>query len=404
MKLILVHNFYGSSAPSGENLVFGAEKSLLEKHGHSVLEFLRYSDDILGKGKMGNLVGAFSTPWNPFSFKGIRRKVLCEESELVHVHNTFPLISPSIFLAVGLRAAKVLTLHNYRLFCPAAIPLRDGQACTECLEKRNVLPSLWFGCYRESRLATLPLAFSTALHRFLGTWEKHVDAFVALTEFQKDLICRAGLPEKLVFVKPNFFPGDPSVVPWEKRKGNVVFVGRLTGEKGIRALVQSWLKWGVAAPDLLVVGEGSLRGEMKKIVKDAGDVNVHFTGQLESSQGREKIANAKLLVLPSEWFEGFPMVVQEAFAFGTPVAASNIGALPSIVKQGVNGLLFKPGDPESLLKEVRAAWESPGLLQKLGEGARRSFEDLYTEEANYKILMEIYGQAIERNRSRRKGI
>lgn len=403
MKIFLIHNFYGSSSPSGENQVFLAERDLVEKNGHEVTEFLRYSDEIRGKGTLGKVLGAFSAPWNPFSASAIRRKVAGEEPDVVHVHNTFPLISPSIFQAVGRNAAKVLTLHNYRLYCPAAIPMRNGQACTECPEKRSVLPALRYGCYRQSRLATLSLAVSVALHRFLGTWEKQVDAFIALTEFQKDLMVRAGLPEERVHVKPNFYAGDPSVVPWEKRKHNVLFVGRLTAEKGVISLVRAWSNWGTAAPELLVVGEGNLRGEMQKLAKDAVNVSVHFTGQLESAKAKEKIANAKLLVLPSECFEGFPMTVAEAFAFGTPVATSNIGGLPSIVKEGVNGILFEPGDSGSLLAEVRKAWETPGVLQELGQGARKSFETLYTEEANYKTLMEIYGKAIEWNRSRKKG-
>ena len=120
----------------------------------------------------------------------------------------FPFISPAIFHAIGARAALVLTLHNYRLFCPAAIPIRAGRVCTECLDTRSVWPALRYGCYRNSRLSTLPLAFSVALHRNLGTWTRHVDAFIALTKFQRETMVAAGLPEGLVHVKPNFITGN----------------------------------------------------------------------------------------------------------------------------------------------------------------------------------------------------
>ena len=395
MKILLVHNFYGSAAPSGENMVFEAEKSLLQKYGHDVVVLTRHSDEIRNNGFAGMLRGAIATPWNWRMVEAIKKVLEDFKPDVVHVHNTFPLISPAIFHAIGNKAARVLTLHNYRLFCPAAIPLRNGRVCTLCIESKTVWPSLKYGCYRKSRLATLPLAVSVALHRMLGTWTKHVDAFITLSDFQRTLMASAGLPDERIYVKPNFYPGKPSVVPWGKRGEYVVFVGRLSVEKGVNSLLRAWRLWGIEAPALKLVGAGELRTELEKM---ASGLPVQFIGQVGSSEAQAHIANARLLVLPSECFEGFPMVIREAFAFGTPVAVSNIGPLPSIVQHGKNGVVFEPENPQSLLHAIRTAWESPNLLEKLSTGARAEFESQYTEDVNYKILMDIYEKTIARKK------
>ena len=395
MKLILAHNFYGSSAPSGESQVFCAEKNLLLERGHAVRELSRHSDEIIQDRPWGTLRGALSTPWNPWMARDMRRLVNEFHPSVVHVHNTFPLISPSIFSSIGDRAAKVLTLHNYRLFCPAAIPLRGGKVCTQCLETKSVIPALRYGCYRNSRLATLPLAANVALHRWLGTWTTHVDAFIALSEFQRKLMVNAGLPPHKVHVKPNFFPGKPLPKSWKERKGAFVFVGRLSEEKGLRTLIESWELWGEAAPRLHLIGDGPLRDELQE---QAAGLNVVFLGQLPAEQAQSEIAAAQMLVLPSECFEGFPMVIREAFAFGTPAAVSNLGPLPSIVQSGSNGVVFEAANATSLLETLRAAWAQPDLLEKLGQGARLAFEAHYNEDANYQTLMEIYEHAMAENR------
>lgn len=404
MKILLAHNYYGSSAPSGENQVFEAEGNLLRQRNHEVHEFIRHSDVIRAKGIRGAVQGALSTPWNPFAAREIQQVVETIHPEVVHVHNTFPLLSPSVFHAIGHRAARVLTLHNYRLFCPAAIPMRAGRVCTDCLDSHSVWPSLQHGCYRGSRLATLPLAANVALHRNLGTWTRQVDAFIALTEFQRERMIAAGLPADRVHVKPNFYPGNPAMLPWSDRRNNVVFAGRLTAEKGVRALVEAWLLWGSSAPELRIVGDGELRAELEQLAATVPEIPIRFLGQLAGAAAQEEIAHARLLVLPSEWFEGFPMVVREAFAFGTPAAASNIGPLPSIVQQGENGVVFEPANPQSLLNAVRSVWEKDGELERLAEGARYSYEQLYNEDANYRTLMMIYEQAIEVNQRRRNGV
>ncbi|MEB3901400.1 glycosyltransferase family 4 protein [Pseudomonas putida] len=398
MRILLAHNFYSSKTPSGENQVFEAEKKLLEKNGNEVRVFTKHSDSIAEKGMLGILDAAIGTPWRSEVKREIGAILDEYNPDVVHVHNTFPLLSPAIFHGVGARAARVLTLHNYRLFCPAAIPMRDGKVCTECLDKRSSKPSVIHGCYRDSRIATLPMAFNVTLHRMLGTWVKQVDAFIALSDFQRELMIEAGLPENKVFVKPNFYPGSPAIIPWAQREPYVVFVGRLTAEKGVVALIKAWQMWGDSAPELRIVGDGSLRKELEHM---ATGLPIRFLGQVSSKDAEGQIAGAQLQILPSEWFEGFPMVIREAFAFGTPAAVSNIGPLPSIVESGINGVVFQPANPTSLLNVVRNTWISKGELERLGAGARAAFEKHYNEFANYSKLMDIYAQAIKVSKNER---
>lgn len=397
MRVLLAHNFYGSAAPSGENQVVEIERALLQSQGHEVAMFSRHSDQIRSQGIWGAVKGAAATPWNPWSAQAIRQVAASFRPDVIHVHNTFPLISPSIFYAfAGTGVARVLTLHNYRLFCPAAIPMRDGKVCTDCLDHRSVLPALQHGCYRNSRLATVPLALNVALHRRIGTWTNQVDAFITLSDFQRQRMVEAGLPSERVFVKPNFYPGNPAVVPWAQRKPYVVFAGRLTAEKGVTTLMRAWQLWGADAPELRVLGDGELRDELAQM---AAGLPVRFMGQVSAVEAQQQIAEASLLVLPSECFEGFPMVVREAFAFATPAAVSDLGPLPSIVRHGESGVVFEAGKPAALLKEIRHAWTTPNLLAALGNGARTAFEAHYTEASNYKIMMMIYQQAIVNNAS-----
>jgi len=161
-------------------------------------------------------------------------------------------------------------------------------------------------------------------------------------------------------------------------------------------LVRAWIRWGEAAPELRILGDGPLRESLQQLALTSPAAHIRFLGQLSSADAERQIAEAKLLVVPSIWFEGFPMVIIEAFAYGTPVAVSNIGPLPSIVKDGVNGVVFKQGDTESLLRTIRSAWKSLGFLEKLAKGARAEFDVNYHVDANYDMLMEIYTRALSR--------
>jgi glycosyltransferase involved in cell wall biosynthesis len=401
MRVLLVHNFYGSENPSGENVAFLAERALLQRRGIEVVRFERSSDQIRSRGALGLMAGGLSTPYNFKTASLVRELALKTKPDVVHVHNTFPLISPSIFRALrDLPCAVVLTLHNYRLFCAAGRPMRNGEACTQCLDKQSVFPALRYGCYRDSRLATLPLALSIALHRQIGTWNEHVDRFIALTQYQREMMIHAGLPAGLVCVKPQFYPGSPEPIPWIKRDGTVLFVGRLDHAKGVRGLLDAWRELGADAPRLDIIGDGPDREVMELQIRTEGLDRVRLLGQLSFDETQNRIADSRLVVIPSTWFEGFPMVIREAFAFGVPVAASDIGSLAELVKEGTNGFLFEPNCPEQIAAVVRRAWADQKGLERMATGARQSFLDSYTEDANFAALLSIYEEAKAKRKSR----
>lgn len=376
-----------------------SELRMLRDHGHEVCIADKHSDTIRQRGISGSVIGGLSTPWNAIAQRQLRRLIEAYQPDVVHVHNSFPLWSPAVFYAIPKGVARVMTLHNYRLFCAAGVPVRNGKICTLCLDRRGSFPALKYGCYRDSRIATAPLAVSVALHRTLRTWQRKIDRFITLTQFQKNDMDAAGLPVERIRVKPNFYPGNPVPVQWEKRHRQIVFVGRLSREKGVDILLDAWKQWGTHAPELIVVGDGPDRASLESSARSSIGNRISFRGLLSSEEAQRVIAESRLLVVPSTCYEGFPMVIREAFAFGTPVAASKIGALPSIVREEVNGVVFTPGDCQSLLRVLKTIWANEERLQHLSEGARREFESFYTEDQNYRLLMEIYTEAIGMQRA-----
>lgn len=391
MRILLVHNHYGSGAPSGENRVFELERDLLNRSGYVVETFERHSDALRAQGMLGVVRGALMTPWNPAISREMREVIKRFKPDVVHAHNTFPMISPSVFSAAE-GCARVLTLHNYRLACPAAIPMRKGVTCTDCIDRKSVMPALWHGCYRSSRLATVPLAANAALHRWLGTWRSDVEAFISLTTFQKELMARAGIPSERIHVKPNFYPGAPDRIAFDTRPSRVVFAGRLGAEKGIEDLVEAWLDWGHDAPELRILGDGELLERLRR--RTVAAKNISFQGQVEYRQAEMEIANAKLLVLPSRWFEGFPMVLREAFALGTPIAVSDQGPLPGIASLA-DGIVFRANDAKDLLQKVRTRWNDKERLSLMALASERAYRENYSEKRNLDALLNIYERAIE---------
>lgn len=402
MKVVLVHNFLRSSGPSGENVAYREECRLLRGHGHDVVEFTVSNDDLEGSGWRGSARAAAAAPWSFSAVSRLRGVLRKEQPQVVHVHNTFPLLSASVFYAAqGLPCATVLTLHNYRIFCAAGVPLRDGRPCIECLDRRSSLPALRYACYRDSRIATLPLSFSVALHRLLGTWTKQVDAFICLTDFQRDLMARAGLLPESLFVKPHCYLDAPSPLPWAARENKVVFLGRLGREKGVSVLLEAWRLWGSSSPLLEVIGDGPEEAELRRVAEEATlGGRVLFRGRLPFGEAQQLLGRAKVVVVPSISYEGFPMAIREAFAHGVAVVASRIGSIQTLVSEGVNGALFEPGDAADLFSVTRRVWSDDGQMRVLGLGARATFEAKYTANLNHETLMRIYDGAMARRRAR----
>lgn len=388
MKILLGHNFYRSSSPSGEDAVYLNERALLLEHAE-VVAYERYSDDINATGFMQRLHLAGEVGWSRQTYQEISALIEQEQPDLAHFHNTFPLISPSAFAACRAHGVPVvLTIHNYRLVCANAFLMRQGEICEKCLGG-NLLPALWYRCYRNSLPATMAQVWSQASNRWRGSYHRDVDCYIALTQFAADKLIAGGLPAQRFVIKPNFLPGD--VEPGNGDGGYVVFVGRLSEEKGVLTLLSAWEQLGNYP--LRLVGDGPLRGALEAIASERR-LPVTFLGTQAKADVIRIIKDAALLVLPSEWYEGFPMVIIEAFACGTPVVASRIGGVPAIVRDGFNGANFRPRDPDDLAMTLRRVLQDTDLLSSFRLNAYRDFRMQYTPEANIQKLLAIYNKIL----------
>ena len=384
-KIISVHNFYRQ--PGGEDRVFAAEAALLRAKGHPVTQ---YEDR---NARIGNpLASGVAAVWNHSSYRRLRAAVRSAKPDVAHFHNTFPLISPAAYYALrGQGVPLVQTLHNYRLVCPGGTLFRSGRVCEECIERRSFLPALVHGCYRDSRAATASAATMLQVHCAAGTWRRMVDVYIALSGFARGKFIEGGLPAERIVIKPNFVASDPGVGGGHGQYA--LFVGRLSEEKGIRTLARAWR--GIPNIPLLIAGDGPLSGT-------EWPANATALGW----QPRQRIAalmkDAHVLIFPSACYEGSPMTILEAFACGLPVIASNLGSLPEFVEHRRTGLLFRPGDAQDLARQVRWAFEHPGEMAAMRVAARREYEEEYSAERNYKLLIGIYEMAIENARRRQR--
>jgi glycosyltransferase involved in cell wall biosynthesis len=381
MNILLIHNFY--QQPGGEDQVFRAEAALLEAHGHRVIRFQEHNE---GVNQRSTIELATDTIWNRWTFKQLRTLIREGQVDLMHVHNTFPLISPACYYAAGAEAIPVVqTLHNYRILCPSATLFRDGAVCEDCLGKRVAWPAVVHSCYRGSRPATAAAAAMLAVHGALGTYQRKVSAFIALTEFARAKFIEGGLPEEKIFVKPNFLQDDPGCGSGDG--GFVLFVGRLTEEKGIETLLKAW-SLSSELPPLEIIGDGPLASDVAAAV--SGNPNIRWRGWLERERVFERMKAASAIVLPSTWYEAFPMTVVEAFAMGLPVIASKLGSLGSLIDHQRTGLHFAAGDADDIARQVRWLGEHPDQVLEIRLAARREYLLRYTGERNYRELRAIY--------------
>lgn len=385
MQILLVHNAYQDSG--GEDTAFCNETCLLRRAGHEVEE---YRDNNNRIRELSPIRLGLQTIWSECSRKKLRDVLMEFRPDVVHFHNTFPLISPAAYWAGHeLGIPVVQTLHNYRLLCPGAALYRDGNVCEDCLQKTVKWPGVLHSCYRGSQAATGAVAAMLATHRFLGTWQQKVSVYIALSEFSRRKFIEGGLPAAKIAVKPNFVACDPGAR--DSTGEYVLFVGRLSREKGPELLLRAWKKLRLAIP-LRIVGDGPLRDELEREV--VGLNNVAFDGTLERALVRDFMKHARFLVLPSQCYENFPSVIAEAYACGVPVVAPRLGAMAEIVRDGVTGLHFEPCSTEDLAAKVEWAWAHPVSMEEMGRAARAEFEAKYTAERNYQLLMEIYEQAL----------
>ncbi len=349
VKVLIVHNYY--QVPGGEDTVVANEKKLLEDHGHKVLLYSRNNSELKAFSKLQKLMLPITTVFNPKTYREIKRIIRENEVDIVHVHNTLNLISPSVYYAAfSCKVPIVQTIHNFRLLCPGATFYRAGYICEDCVSK-GLGCAVKHGCYRGSKIQTLACVISTWIHRGLGTYKKL--NYICLTEFnKKKLLELKGIRESHVFVKPNFVFGSGQEPLVEAKKDHFIYVGRLDELKGVKLLFEAWKRMNTSAPKLLVCGTGPLEDWCKRFVQENPECDVELKGFVANKEARKLITNAKALILPTQWYEGFPMTIVEAYSVGTPVIGSNIGNVGDLIQDGVNGYKFQYNDVESLIDAV----------------------------------------------------
>lgn len=392
MKILLVHNQYRQ--PGGEDMVFADEAGLLRQQGHETIKYIESNQRL---SEMSGVAAAARTIWSRTAQRNLLQKLHEVRPDVVHVHNTFSLISPSVYYACrAARVPVVQTLHNYRLFCAAATFYRDGRVCEDCLGKTPPWSGVWHACYHNSRAQTAVVATMLTMHRLLKTWSEQVDIYITLTEFGRRKFIEAGLPEDKIVVKPNFVSPDPG-----RRQGDgeyALFVGRLSQEKGVMNLLKAWQN--LPTVPLKIVGAGPLDGKVQSFIAAHQRGCISTLGQRDHNEVFSVMKGACLLVFPSEWYEALPCVLLEAFACGVPVVASRLGAMAEIVEDGRTGLHFAPGDPNDLAEKIEWAWTHPRRLHDMGRAVRAEFAEKYTAKRNYEMLRNIYQLAIARSKTR----
>lgn len=384
MKILIAHNYY--QQPGGEDQVFAAESALLEQHGHEVVRYTVHNDTIAG---MGKLQLAKATVWNSQQYRTVRALLREQSPAVLHVHNTLPQISPSIYYAAKAENVPVIqTLHNYRYSCVNGLFFRNGVVCEDCLGKAAPLPGVILGCYRNSRTASAVVAGMLAYHKLRRTYSDMVNIYIALTEFSRQKFIEAGLPAEKIMVKPNFVAPDPGV--GSGNGGYALFVGRLSQEKGLDTLLAAWAEIGKSLP-LRIVGDGPLA----PILAEPQVAGVEWLGRQPRETVLELMKKANILVFPSVWYEGFPMTLVEAFAVGLPVVTSNLGGMAELVEHGNNGIHFQAGNAKDLFSLVHSLLSRPDVVVKMRQAARREFELKYTADRNYSQLQAIYNEVLK---------
>ncbi|HEY4083226.1 MAG TPA: glycosyltransferase family 4 protein [Burkholderiaceae bacterium] len=378
-RVLIAHNAY--QYRGGEDAVVEAECALLRQRGHEVELYQRDYAELMQTGKVD---AALQALWSSRTGEDISATIRRFRPEIIHVHNTVPLISPSLYWAAARHAVPVVqTLHNFRLLCPQALLLRDGRICEDCVGKvpwRGVVRA----CYRGSVAQTAVLALGNTVHRFAGTWSDKITRYIALTDFARDKFIAGGLPADRICVKPNFV--DLPALPDVPRSG-ALFVGRLSEEKGVDTLLEMARRLPEGLP-IRMVGDGPLAGRL------AAEPRIEWLGSLPSDQVYALMREAQLLLLPSICYDNFPRTLVEAFACGLPALVSDLGALPGIVQVGVTGLLAPAGDGPAWAKAVTDALARPDALAAMGRRARLHYEHELSAPANYRQLVEIYQAAL----------
>lgn len=384
MKILMLHNRY--LLPGGEDQVAAAETALLREYGHEVelLEEDNRRVEQLGKARL-----ALRTVWSRESYQRIDEKLRAGSFDILHMQNFFPLWSPSVYYAASHNNVPVVqTLHNYRLMCVNSLLFRNQHICEECLGRFLPWRGVLHACYRDSRAASAVVAGMVGWHKLLRTWHKHVATYIAVSEFTREKYIAGGFPPEKIVAKPNFL--HPTPESGQGGGGYALYVGRLSQEKGIVAMLEAW-KSAINPLTLKIVGEGPLADLV--IAASGTNSKIEYLGTKSLAGVLDLMRSAEFLVFPSEWYETMGRTIMEAFAVGTPVIASKIGPPGNMVTDGETGFHFQPGNVAELRERVEWCSQNLQRLRELRLKAREAFEAKYTGAANVKMLIEIYQKA-----------
>ncbi len=384
MRVLVLHNRYQQHG--GEDVVVESERHLLAQRGHSVF-VLEMDNSTINGTRDAALVGIRAI-YSRASAELLKIKLETFRPDVVHAHNLFPQFSPSVYFACeDFGVPVVQTLHNYRLVCPNALLFRDGKICEKCVGKTLAWPGIAHACYRDQRLATSAVAAVLATHHALGTWNEKIHTYVAPSRFARNKFVDAGFPADKLVLKPNFLDPDPG--PGNGSGDYALFIGRLSDEKGLRTLLEAWNRL-PHGPVLKVIGRGPLESEAQRIASPL----VQFLGSMDPESLFMMLGEAQFLVVPSECYEVCPRVVIEAFAKGTPIIASDMGALAELVDDGRTGIHFRAADPQHLAEQVMWAANHRDEIRAMRKQARAEYLAKYTGAENYRQLMEIYRRTL----------
>ena len=390
MRILIIHNRYQQRG--GEDSVFENESSLLKKYGNSVEQLIFSNEEI--NSPISKIKAGISSIYNKSSAKKLDNKIQIFKPDIIHVHNFFPIASPSIFYESQKHNIPiVMTLHNYRLICPNALLFRDGKVCEECINKEFAINGVMNGCYRDSKLQTFALATMSYLHKKTKTWENRVDKYIALTNFAKNKILNSSLKlkEKQITIKPNYVNDHG----FELNKDDyLIFIGRLSKEKGVDILLNAFKN---SKRKIVIIGSGPMKDIVEEYSKNYQ--NIEYLGFQQMDVIIQKLKKAKALIFTSVWYEGMPMTILESLSTGTPVVSTDIGGPAEIITNNKTGLIYKVGDVEDLQNSIEKLYSDNDFFKNLCINARKEFEDKFSEKQNYQKLINIYKEVIDEKKS-----
>jgi glycosyltransferase involved in cell wall biosynthesis len=393
MKVLIVHNRYRPTAPSGEDAVVDQESAALSSRGHEVVLFQRHSDEISDWSPLRRATLPVRVLWSEDSRRAITESLVQFAPDVVHLHNIFPLITPSILYACRDAAVPVVaTLHNYKLGCASGTFFRDGRVCHDCLGGSS-FPALAHGCYRGSAALTAPVVLGSWLHG--GAWRNLITAYIFISAAQRDLLAPVGLPADRSFVKHNFVPVPPQTEMINKHQ--VAYVGRLDEAKGAPFLMRAWDAFCDRHPSsplsLVVVGGGDMSAAVSRWSEQHPSVTI--AGHVSRQEVFQILGQSRAVVVPSQWEETFGMVAVEAMAAGTAAVASAHGAFPELVTPGSDGALFPPTDVNALVDILADIDDHPQRWDEYGQEGRQTYGSRFTPDAGIDRLLEIYRFAVD---------